>query len=118
MKVAIVGSTGYHSRMLQHADTLRTAGHTVKLPTFDSALGLNELEVCEHNRVMITWADRVDLFWDGRSGGVLFDFGMCFALRKPLKVVYLEEKTFAGVMRRYEEAPGNSIRTTEKGDNI
>ena len=106
MKIAIVGSTNYQSKMLQHAGTLRQEGHTVKLPTFDSESGLNELEVCERNRVMITWADRVDLFWDCRSSGVVLDFGMCFALRKPLKVVYLEEKTFMGVMRRYEEATG------------
>jgi len=34
--------------------------------------------------------------------GSALDFGMAFALRKPVKVVYLEPKTFAGVMKKYE----------------
>ena len=102
MKIAIIGSTQYQERMFEYERELLLAGHEVRLPVFDHS-DFDELQVCEANRDMIEWADRVDIVWNRRSLGTVFDFGMAFALRKPIHVVYLEPKTFANVMKWYEE---------------
>ena len=107
-KVAIIGSTQYqHTRMVLHKVELESQGCEVEMPTFDDQPKLNELEVSERNLEMIRWADEVHLIWDQRSAGAVFDFGMVFALRKRLKIVYLEPKTVIGIMRRYEEKMSN-----------
>ncbi len=102
MKVTIIGSTQYLDRMISYRDKLAKEGHKVRIPAFDDNPQLNELGICKHNRALIEWADRVDIFWDQRSMGTIFDFGMAFALSKPIKIIYLEPKTFANVMRQYE----------------
>ncbi len=101
IKVTIIGSTQYRDRIIRHRSGLIREGHKVEIPAFDDH-ELDELGICEHNRSLIEWADRVDIFWDQRSMGTIFDFGMAFALSKPIKIIYLEPKTFANVMRRYE----------------
>jgi len=101
MKVVIIGSTQYRNRFDSHASELRGQGHEVRIPAFDDHPDLDELGVCAFNREAIEWADRVDLIWDQRSTGTIFDFGMAFALRKPVHIVYIEPKTFKGVMEKY-----------------
>lgn len=103
MKVVIVGSTQYLERINQHADKLRQAGYEVLIPAFDNHIELDELGVCEYNRKLIEKADEVHIVWDQRSFGTMFDFGMAFALKKKVTIIYLEPKTFAGVMRKYEK---------------
>lgn len=103
MKIVIIGSTQYLNKMLSHAKELIVKGHEVKMPAFDNDPDLDELEICEHNLALIGWADRVDILWDQRSFGTIFDFGMAFALRKPIKRVYIEPKTFGGIMKKYEK---------------
>jgi hypothetical protein len=102
MKVAIIGSSQYRKRFLDHHDSLVAKGHEVRLPALDSKQELDELGLCEYNRKAIEWADEVHVVWDQRSVGTLFDFGMAFALRKRVRVVYWEPKTFPGVMKKYE----------------
>lgn len=106
MKVTIIGSSQFIDKMVNHAEKLRRGGHEVRLPIFDSTPGFNELELCKHNRELIEWADRVDIIWDRRSIGTIFDFGMAFAMRKKIKIVYFEPKTIEGVMRKYEKEMG------------
>jgi hypothetical protein len=103
MKVAVIGSHAYKDKMTSYAIQLEEQQHEVKIPAFDNHADLNELGICEYNLSLIEWAERVDLFWDKRSMGTLFDFGMVFALRKPFRIVYLEPKTFMNLMKQYEE---------------
>lgn len=109
MKIVIIGSTQYKEKFLNIKTVLEAEGHEVKLPAFDENPFLDDLGVCEYNRDAIEWADEVRMIWDRRSMGTVFDFGMVFALRKPFKIEYLEEKTFEGVMRKY--ANNTSIPT-------
>lgn len=102
MKITIIGSTQYLDRMTTYRDRLVKFGHKVRIPAFDDNPQLNELGICEHNRALIEWADRIDIFWDQRSMDAIFDFGIAFGLRKAIKLMYLEPKTFASVMRKYE----------------
>jgi len=102
MKIAIIGSSQYKDKFIEHEAFLIRRGNEVKIPAFDEHKNFNELDVCEYNRSLIEWADEIHIIWDNRSVGVLFDFGMAFALRKPCKVIYLEKKTFANVMKMYE----------------
>lgn len=107
MKIAIIGSSQYQRKISEYYLPLRQAGHEVRMPAFDERSELDALGVCEYNRGIIEWADEVHIFWDQRSPGTLFDFGMAFALRKPVKVVYLEPKTFAEVLKKYEARRGS-----------
>jgi len=84
-----------------YASQMESKGHKVRLPFFDEDMA-DELELMERNRENIEWADEIHIFWDGRSPGCWGDFCMAFALRKPIKIVFLEEKTMAGIMRKYE----------------
>lgn len=103
MKVTVIGSTQYREKILEHARYLKAQGHEVRVPAFDDHPELDELGVCEYNLEAIKWADEIHMIWDQRSPGVIFDFGMTFALGKPFRIVYLEPKTFTGVMKKYEQ---------------
>jgi hypothetical protein len=103
MKIVIIGSHQYINKFLKHKEQLENEGHEVRIPAFDDYPELDELGVCEHNRDLIRWAERIDLIWDQRSVGTILDFGMVFMAEKPLHVVYLEPKTVTGVMEKYEK---------------
>lgn len=104
MKIAIIGSTQYKDRFLKHQAEMETRGNIVRIPAFDDHPQLDELGVCQFNRDCILWADEIHVIWDQRSTGTIFDFGMCFALQKPIKIVYMEPKTFRGVFEKYENS--------------
>lgn len=103
MKIAIIGSTAYKDIMDTHKYALTEEGHAVRTPAFDGHDNLDEIGVCKHNLDIIKWADRVDVIWDARSTGFIFDFGMCFALDKPMKIIYLNQKTFQNLLMKYAE---------------
>lgn len=102
MKIAIIGSSQYLELFMSVRDKLLTLGNDVRTPAFDSHPEFNELQVCEYNRSIIEWADRIHIIWDQRSMGTVFDFGMVFMARKPIVIEYIEPKTFRGVMEKYE----------------
>ena len=107
MKVLIIGSTQYRDRIEAHATYLCSQGIAAMVPAFDDHPDLDELGICEHNRKLVEAADEVHVIWDRRSLFTIFDLGMAFALRKKLRVIFLEPKTFAGVMRKWEEEDAN-----------
>lgn len=102
MKIAVIGSTQYQIRMNELADAIRDKGHEVRLPAFDN-FDYNELEIILHNRSIVEWADVVYILWDGRSMGTVFDFGMAVALRKKIKIFYLNKKSIVNAMLMYED---------------
>ncbi len=51
----------------------------------DSSGGWN---ICNANRGAIEAADRVFVYWDGKSYGSHFDLGMAFAYKKPITVLW------------------------------
>ena len=101
MKITAIGTTAYKTKMLAWKRLREADGDTVSIPAFDDKPTLDDIGVCEYNRKLIEDADEVHLFWDQRSTGTIFDFGMCFALRKTVKIIYMETKTFKGVMEKY-----------------
>ena len=103
-KIAIIGSSQYREKIAKHKEELEGKGHEVETPAFDDHPEFDELGVCKYNRSLIEWADEIHMIWDQRSIGVVFDFGMLFALRKKFKIIYLEPKTFTGVMEKYEDS--------------
>lgn len=103
MKIYILGSTAYQARMQEHAFKLMSQGHEPVVPVFDSDKK-GVLSVLTANRMAMEWADEVHLIYDGRSYGSIFDFGMCFAMRKPLKVIYISPKNIVEGMKEYEKS--------------
>lgn len=108
MKIAIIGSTQYLDRMKEHRSILlfQYPCYWVRLPVLDQHPELDELGILTVNREMIEWADEVHVLWDQRSMGTMFDFGMAFALRKHIKIVFLEPKTFTNALKQYEAYGG------------
>jgi len=102
--ITIIGSSQYYEKMLRHKEQLEHENKFVRvfMPAFDSS-SFDELQICLYNNARIKEADEIHVFWDQRSMGTLFDLGICFALSKPIKIIYLEKKTFANVMKMYEE---------------
>jgi len=115
--IAIIGSIQYLDKMKNYADELKKKGYTVHLPKTDFD-DLTELEMCIENLKRIKEADEVHVFWDQRSLGTVFDLGMSFALGKKIKVVYLEQKTFANLLRQIEalKSFNNYMTLINEGD--
>jgi len=102
MKIAIIGTHCYIDKMIKHKEELKKEGNEVRLPILDNhPANHKEIDICLNNFLHIKWADEVHLFWDQRSIGTMFDFGMVFALRKPLKIIYMESKTFKNLLEQY-----------------
>ena len=102
MKILVIGSTALLVRIQQHAAQLLSQGHEPLTPAFDSDKR-SVLDILTRNRELMELADEVHLIYDGRSYGSIFDFGMCFALRKPLKIIYISPKNIVGGMKEYEK---------------
>ena len=100
MKITIIGSTLYKDKMIELKERLEKEGDIVKMPAFDFD-NFDELGICINNRIIIEWADEIHIFWDQRSMGTVFDFGMVFMARKRLVIEYVEAKTLYGVMKKY-----------------
>ena len=103
MKILVIGSTALLVKIQQHATQLLSQGHEPLTPAFDSDEG-SVLDILTQNRELMELADEVHLIYDGRSYGSIFDFGMCFAMRKPLKIIYISPKNIVGGMLEYEES--------------
>lgn len=104
MKITIIGTTAYQEEMYRHRTYLEETENEVRMPAFDNFQNMNELEVNTFNRDEIEWADEVHVLWDARSSGTIFDLGMCFALRKSIKIIYLNTKTFPNFLKQYADS--------------
>ena len=112
MKVGIIGSTVYLDKMNKHKEELEKCGHTVRLPLFDGmdpSIQNVELKINIFNREVVEWADILHIFYDARSAWSLFDFGMAFMARKPIKIIHLERKTVGNFLQQYESQCGNFL---------
>lgn len=103
MNITIIGSTQYEQIITEHQAYLLAIGHSVAVPAFDNFKGMNELEVCQHNRKLIEWADEIHVIWDQQSTGTIFDMGMVFMARKKVRLVYMGLKTFPNLFRLIEK---------------
>lgn len=69
----------------KYVDALKAVGNSVHWPykntAQDDPVGLR---ICQDNRRAIEDADEVHVWWNGKSEGSFFDFGMAFALRKKI----------------------------------
>ena len=101
MKIFIIGSTQYKDKMLDHAHKMEAEGHRVYFPALDDVTFNSTLEILETNKKRMLGADEVHLFYDGKSQGTIFDFGMAFAMNKPLKIIYMNDKSIVDGMREY-----------------
>ncbi|OGM10632.1 hypothetical protein A2Z67_00050 [Candidatus Woesebacteria bacterium RBG_13_36_22] len=100
----IIGSTSqYFLKVQEHKKELEEQGYTVLIPAFDQHTDFGAYEVCDYNYRLMLEADEVHIIWDRRSMGTVFDFGMAFALRKRVKVFYLEKKHLETVMLDWEK---------------
>jgi len=102
MKIVIIGSTGYRGMMEETLKEELKKGNICRMAFFDDT-DLSEYELIEKNKEMISEADVVYVFWDGRSVGTVFDLGMCFALNKKIVIKYLNSKSFVNFLKQYEE---------------
>jgi nucleoside 2-deoxyribosyltransferase len=102
MKIFMIGSTAYQDKINKYAEKLRKKGHEVLIPVFDTWKDATVLEILTENRRLMRMADEVHMIYDGRSDGTKFDFGMCFAMEKPLRIIYMNNKHLVDGMYEYE----------------
>ena len=103
MKIFMIGSTSYQDKIDKYAEDQRKNGNEVLIPVFDSLPNATVLDILTENRRLMELADEVHMIYDGRSDGTKFDFGMCFAMRKPLRVIYISDKHLIDGMNEYGE---------------
>jgi nucleoside 2-deoxyribosyltransferase len=101
MKIFIIGSSQYKDKMLDHAHKMEAEGHRVYFPALDDVMFNSTLEILQTNKKRMQGADEVHLFYDGRSQGTLIDFGMAIALDKPLRIIYINDKSIVDGMKEY-----------------
>jgi nucleoside 2-deoxyribosyltransferase len=112
MKIFIIGSSQYKDKMLEYAHKMEAEGHRVFFPALDDSKFKSTLEILEANKKRMMNADEVHLFYDGRSNGTIFDFGMAFAMGKPLQIIYMNDKSIINGMKEYAV---NSDNMNDKG---
>ena len=101
MKIFIIGSSQYHQKMIDYAHKMTKEGYEVFLPAIDDSLFKSTLEILEVNKRKMETADEVHMFYDGKSNGTIFDFGMAFAMGKPLFIIYMNDKSIVDGMKQY-----------------
>lgn len=104
----------------QHMWMLHEQGCDVHLPFLhtDQDVELGGMMQCMQNRKAIEEADEVHVMWTGKSQGGLFDLGMAFALRKPLKIIRCDDETVCSSIENYvpgEKTFENVMWAWEKG---
>jgi len=102
MVVMFIGSTGLRSMMEEKKKEYEKKGIGVLMPCFDDYEG-SELEICKKNIENIKKADYVEVFWDGRSVGTVFDLGACLALGKKIKIGFLSKKSLINLVKEMEK---------------
>lgn len=90
MKICIIGSTQYQKKFDDLKALLERQGHEVRTPAFDDHPEFDELQICEYNREMVEWADKVWLIWDRRSIGTIFDLGYQEIQEKRMRNIQVE----------------------------
>lgn len=94
--------------MQDHITGLEKAGITVYYPARDTNQSdPTGYQICSDNLKGIIDADEVHIFYDPKSTGSLFDLGMTFALKKPLRIVNeiepTEGKSFSNMILDWEK---------------
>lgn len=92
---------------MKYVADLEADGHSVHWPPRNTdqndPIGLR---ICQDNRRAILNADEVHIWWNEKSQGSLFDFGMAFAVEKKITLVnanFVQEtpqKSFSNVLRK------------------
>jgi len=66
-------------------------------------------KICQQNMKAIEVCDRVDVFWNDKSRGSLFDLGIAFVFKKPIKIINTENirktpyKSFINVLLKIQK---------------
>jgi len=102
--VRMVGETE-RKKIENYVASLEKSGHRVHWPERDTnqndGIGLR---ICRDNRAAIKEADEIHIWWNEKSQGSLFDFGMAFAQEKkiilanPNDVLSTTQKSFNNVL--------------------
>jgi len=98
--------TDHEKRIIEnYISNLEREGYNVHYPPRDTnqkdPIGLN---ITTENREAIKNSDRIDIYWNPKSSGSLFDLGMAFAYKKPIKLINendvlpTEKKSFENVL--------------------
>jgi nucleoside 2-deoxyribosyltransferase len=70
----------------EYATRLKSEGHTVHYPPWDTDQTASGLEICRQNADAIAAADEVHIFYTTTSQGTHFDMGVAFALGKKIVI--------------------------------
>ena len=98
--------------ILEYISKLEAEGYRVHYPARDTNQNdTNGLRICTDNREAIKSHKEVHVYWNGKSTGSLFDFGMAFMAGKPIivfnrdyvKTLVTNGKSFHNVLLALDE---------------
>jgi len=102
-------SNEWRSGLYKFVEKLERRGNIVYFPIRDTNQeDETGYRICLQNMLALKNADIAYVAWDGKSQGVLFDLGMAFAFRKPIKIIdgYFppptEGKSFQSMIHMWE----------------
>ena len=92
MKIFIIHSLGQTEMAIKAGEKLESDGHTVYIPGRDTPQGdhLDGEDILQHNFNGLRGCDEAHCYWDGTSLGTIFDAGMAYALRIPIRFKYVK----------------------------
>jgi len=76
------------NKIQTYISKLENQGHSVHYPPRNT--NQNDdcgVDICSENAVAIRTADEVHIYWNGKSKGSLFDFGMAFVKGKRIRLI-------------------------------
>ncbi len=103
----------FRAGVCAHLLSLEQQGHEVYYPPRDTnQRDRTGYTICYENMQAIKAAELVEVCWDGKSQGCLFDLGMAFALGKDVRAAIglfprmTKGKSFASMVYAWEERWG------------
>ena len=107
MKIFIIcpvrnASEEQKEQIIAYVEKLTEAGHSVYYPAIHTDQSGDGVNICCQNKMALTGAEEIHIFYDPNSAGTLFDLGMAYALEKKLVLINRVEptaqKSFANVI--------------------
>lgn len=126
MRIYVICSVkgGTPPEVAEHVARMEAAGHEVHFPPrdVDQDDPTGGDRICREHREAMLACDRVDVFYDERSGGSKFDLGMAYVLDRPIDLVAVvfedaaAPKGYLRMLRSY--VPGQAARDGVPRDGI
>ena len=90
-------SDEFKKQIEDYVEEMESRNHMIHYPPRDTdQKDETGIRICTDNKKAIEQADEIHIFYDGKSKGALFDLGMAFALKKPVRAIRIPDEQESG----------------------